>query len=88
MQRPPTPSVSVARFESCVFGSEDWAGIEEYVFLWFKVFTVKQQRLHWVTELFFFLIIFLGHLAEQGHMNIVNFYLYVLFLFYFFFFLF
>lgn len=83
MQRPPTPSVSAAGFESRVPGSEDWEGIEEYVFLWFKVYAVKQQRLHWVTELFYYYyFIFLGHLAEQGRVNVVNFSLLFIFIFF------
>lgn len=84
MQRPPTPSVSAAGFESRVPGSEDWEGIEEYVFLWFKVYAVKQQRLHWVTELFYYYyFILLGHLAEQGRVNVVNFSLLFIFIFFF-----
>lgn len=85
MQRPPTPSVSAAGFESRVPGSKDWEGIEEYVFLWFEVYAVKQQRLHWVTELFLnYYFIFLGHLEKQGRVNVVNFsLLFFIFLFFF-----
>lgn len=52
-------------------GSENWKGIEECAFLWFKLYAVKQQRLRRANELFFPPLL-LDNLAELGRVNAVN----------------